>query len=134
MNREIKYRAWIKNKKYLKYTGGKQMIQVDFIQCSPYLRIDVNTVDNNEKWIDVENNAILLQFTGLLDRSGKEIYEGDIIRDFENQITTVEWTDFGWKPWIDIINMLFAGYPSFSEPETFVEIIGNIYENGELLK
>jgi uncharacterized phage protein (TIGR01671 family) len=87
----------------------------------------------------------LMQFTGLRDKNGKEIYEGDIIKiDDSNYrlpgISVVEWwngqfvfdaqrrldddyINFGW--WVRSNN----GMPQLKQ----IEVLGNIYENPDLL-
>ena len=62
------------------------------------------------------------QFTGLLDNYGKEMYEGDIYL-FRGNAYEIKWDD-KWASW-DGINKIEAGES---------EVIGNIYENPELLK
>jgi uncharacterized phage protein (TIGR01671 family) len=77
------------------------------------------------------------QFTGLVDRLGKEIYEGDILREqpsgFEpRDIYIAEWTDNRWglvKKHKD-----FGNYERHFKDAFQMEVIGNIYENGDLLK
>lgn len=116
-NREIKFRLWDSD------LG---------MEYSPKFGGMGNDLNNQLK------NAlgILMQYTGLKDKNGKEIYEGDIIQ-YEQQ-----WWDIGmhnigmhkevvsWNS--DSSYAHFAAGDWSVEPEE-VEIIGNIYENPELL-
>ena len=70
---------------------------------------------------------IWMQFTGLLDKNGKEIYEGDILK-WNDEVSQVMWRLYDS---MFEIEKIFNG---FSERVTSdYEIIGNIYENPELL-
>ena len=76
-----------------------------------------------------------LQYTGLTDKNGKEIYEGDIVIDVPNKKE-------GWRAaiaWADVSFYLSKEHPAerdFYElwQRNRLEVIGNIYENPELLK
>lgn len=118
--REIKFRAWDKLR--------KEMSPVDALYQpfgGAFQRLDV--LKSGRK---IEDEAILMQFTGLKDRDGNDIYEGDILQeDDEYTSDVVEWCDFecgfATREW-------FSSRDLAKEAET-LEIIGNIYENPELL-
>lgn len=70
------------------------------------------------------------QFTGLTDKNGTEIYEGDIILCKEKYIYTVEWICVGF-------NMRGKSYGGVTSLKSFLriekEVIGNIHDNPDLL-
>lgn len=78
---------------------------------------------------EVLDDCEIMQFTGLLDKNGKEIYEGDIVRfpkykkSFE---TEVRYSKFyaGFAPFTELLN----------EVRDTCQVIGNIYEHPELLQ
>jgi len=85
----------------------------------------------------------LMQFTGLKDRNGKEIYEGDIIKyhyfyfadgsEIEKEcVCSVKWDD----TFANFDAMDKEGFAHFlgNASDDGIEVIGNIYENPELLK
>jgi len=83
-----------------------------------------------------EMQGILLRFIGLLDKNDVEIYQGDIIKLYQNSygpfIREVSWSkeNHGFFPFC---GDLFLNWRSQIKFET-LEVIGNIYENPELLK
>lgn len=73
----------------------------------------------------------VMQYTGLKDKNGIEIYEGDIFKSIIGVNATVEWEKEG----------RFLGFTidgkrriTYINREPLVEVIGNIYENPELLE
>ncbi len=111
--KKIKFRAW--DKKYNKMVG------VGGIKDLFSIRSD-GTPSNP--------NYILMQFTGLKDKNGKEIYEKDILgREFFSDWCVI-WKDCGFHIY-NVCNPIPL-YPLIDTTDR--EIIGNIYENPELLK
>lgn len=123
--REIKFRAYNPRDKKIHYdiTGieiyeNGKMSGV-FIDGAFFLTEEVN----------------LMQYTGLKDKNGKEIYEGDILR-IKNSLIELE----GEVIW-DTIDLSFEVYDKENDCKEMLwytnkefEVLGNIYENPELLK
>jgi uncharacterized phage protein (TIGR01671 family) len=79
----------------------------------------------------------LMQFTGLLDRNGKEIYEGDILRNERDGTGVVAWSD-SFTSWMldkknHSITLSSFAYPRQTDGKCRFEVIGNVWENPELL-
>ncbi len=120
--REIKFRAWDKKRKEMGIVE-----EFDFNKG-----VSVRSEKTKKGWyVYLESGNIeLMQFTSLKDKNGKEIYEGDIldVDMFGYTIKSeVEWCPGG-----------FWGIEHSDSKRTIPvrksEIIGNIYENPELLK
>lgn len=108
MNREIKFRAWDRSQKYMAYQGTP----------------DLETI---QSFMHHFGDKILMQFTGLKDKNGKEIYEGDIV-DFNGTVCYVFYAYAGFRI-TPIPNVRIGGINT----ERDFTIIGNIYETPHLL-
>ena len=136
MNREIKFRAWdnysksfINDDEYLIGLDGK-FYRMDF-----YSGIE-NYEDGNLIWNELDN-ITLSQFTGLLDKNGKEIYEGDIVcwTFNEKQKNQIVYHDgcFGHLNLTGINKEHREFIPINKTRAEYMIVCGNIYENPELL-
>jgi uncharacterized phage protein (TIGR01671 family) len=115
--REIKFRAWNSIDKEMMY--------------GVWLSSDGSVIDfeyGNVVGTYPKDKVIPLQYTGLKDRNGTEIYEGDIIeiRDLDGYIG-IHVVDFDYGEYV-------AGYFRLRLTAHRGIVIGNIYENPELLK
>ena len=127
-----RFRVWIKSLKW--------MCDVTNISFDSKL-VDICQQGDTERCteISVEFDEIeLMQSTGLKDKNGKEIFEGDIVRQVRTQPTTENETITG------LVTMLEGAWLIMNDCEQLAsflwsetdenEIIGNIYENRELLE
>ena len=120
--------------KYRAYDGGslKRMYQPDEVMvgnCNIWI-IDEDSVAG--EWI-VNNDIHLMQSTGLFDKNNKEIFEGDIVLVLGSLYTVFydnERGSYRLKPHDDRWNVDYMS--NFAHSGNF-EVVGNIYENKELL-
>lgn len=131
--REIKFRACDKKYKKMIFEGFHLMGEVmSFNQIEQYLfgTKDTDGIPTLERWNDIET----MQFTGLKDKNKKEIYEGDIVIWHVNNLNSigiVEYIDnYGGH---DLKHTYDEYHVCCDWLRGEYEVIGNIYENPELL-
>lgn len=131
--REIKFRAWNPTDKQMRYEGFHLTSK-----GKPFWYTD-NEANGIKYDVPLPIADVLMQYTGLKDKNGKEIYEGDILKGG----AVVEYfNDLGWdgggsnhpgffcSKWFEYNHDM--EYHSGFDDET--EVIGNIYENPKLLE
>ena len=138
--REIKFRAWLKRRDKMVYFG---LFELD---GEYIIREEVSIYDDDP----------VMQYTGLKDKNGVEIYEGDIykltvgdkywvhvVKTFDGQFGVMLFGALLYKNfYVDVdtdefvyeVSYINAGTRSFVHSGKDVEVIGNIYENPELLE
>ena len=122
--RGIKFRAWIRCGEWEK-SGDAQKYEM----CYDLAFEDFEPI--NDLLAGVEN---LMQYTGLHDKNGKEIYEGDAIKDEEDCKFSVVWGYHNCGFYLESAEDNEYNVEMVYVLNNKVEIIGNIYENPELLK
>ena len=128
--REIKFRAWLKEEK--KMVNVETMDFTDkTIRCLKKNEFINAYLLRRVSFDDVE----LMQYTGLNDKNDKEIYEGDILffRD-ENTKYVIVWQDTAFIIKSIEIRKYSEKMYWLDDTEICCEIVGNIYENKNLLE
>lgn len=117
-----KHRAWDKSINYMDYRVRVTTIDNDYIK--------VEVLDAFSDWRELEEEQYeLMQSTGLKDKNGVEIFEGDILKGDDGEV-------FYNSVVFDKEKAIFMRSDSIELWENVeeLEVIGNIYENPELLE
>ena len=131
--------------KFRAYDGGSlnRMYQPDEVMVG---NGDIWIIDEDSaagEWI-VNNDIHLMQSTGLFDKNGKEIFEGDIVKRYKSPFHNAKWEYQIETVLKEKASLLLGrefgknfGTIPFDSPfakSDLLEVIGNIYENPELLE
>lgn len=146
MNREIKFRAWDDRKK--RWLLGYKMPHLGGFSLwgETMLMDDWSTTLDQYIFERSGHNAgdlKVMEYTGIKDKNGNDIYEGDLLRWINWQEEQTEFPDVYKVEWLVkearfVINcfrngdLLSPKDENLSKMDNF-EVIGNIYENGDLL-
>lgn len=128
MNREIKFRIWADNKFYNKCLVGNTNNTNDEKWTCPMVWLE-----KQKEWVHCDN-GIICQYTGLHDKDGQEIYEGDIVKYKDS-------TGQHIKKVIFDKGCFYAGIHCGSSTRVapklinsrITKVIGNVWEDSELL-
>ena len=116
MNREIEFRVWDEDLKKMRYLQDNH----DFI----WFNEDGSGYYENMQTGSGDWFSDLMQYTGLKDKNGKKIFEGDILRDYGNEIE--DWVvSYEYGKFVGTYDNVCEDLYELSD----LEVIGNIYEN-----
>ena len=129
--REIKFRAWDKKRKEMRPVYSMNNIDQEDDYEYKYISSDQNMdAEGTIDWKDAE----LMQYTGLKDKNEKEIYEGDILKTYAILASDkIEYQSFNVE--VKFLNSCWIANGILGDYQCRIsEVIGNIYENSDLLK
>lgn len=146
MNREIKFRAYDKEDERMRYFDDE-----DYLYHYPFIlrleqvfKKDSNYDDYEDfEYKDVTDKIELMQYTGLHDKNGKEIYEEDVVKitnknskviPIKPLIAQIVWSE-EYLAYILITTSVKDAFENLGAYIDYdIEVIGNVFENPELLE
>lgn len=121
-----KFRAWLK----------KEQKMDNYIDHISWLEDELYCIGDGITYMVSAEDLVLMQSTGLKDKNGKEIFEGDIL-DYKGRKALVRWhgsyASFIYR-FVDELQKRNTEWKPLYLAYMKCEIIGNIYENRELLE
>ena len=138
--REIKFRAWDEEtNEMVSWEDDINVTDREIDIKNKCVMVHVYNSSPNEPDYTIEShNAILMQYTGLKDKNGKEIYEGDIVKRTEKTNCCNK------EKLLGLFEVVFEGYSFLAKNNHYHflgwagdderEVIGNIHDNPELME
>ena len=145
MSREIKFRAYDKEDEEMRYFDDENYLyHYPFIlRLEQVFKKDSNYDDYEDfEYKDVTDKIELMQYTGLHDKNGKEIYEEDVVKitnknskviPIKPLIAQIVWSE-EYLAYILITTSVKDAFENLGDYIDYdIEVIGNVFENPELL-
>lgn len=134
--REIKFRGYSKSFNIMFDYDMLEMASAEMVDiCNKELKVSVPESTNIQMGLFLpteDEDLALMQYTGLKDKNGKEIYEGDIVEVIDKYAKRVF---TGEVSFIDASFVIKNDYSTnYRWMDYDVKVIGNIYENPELME
>ena len=133
--RELKFRAWKMHNGKLRRCVFSPFNILNYAHRHPEAPV-LHNQDVNDIRDFMPDADVIEQYTGIKDKNGKEIYEGDIVLDYYDgdDAFIVEWDkDTASFILTDTEHILNVSFDSFY-PDKDLEVIGNIHEDQELME
>ena len=122
--REIRFRAWSEDTHEM-----VQVVRLDIKEGTIHYENGIKSINREQELGFWWKPYVLIQYTGLKDKNDVEIYEGDIVRYFKNELAVIVYQNGG----VDIRSLSWRDCEPIQRRLGEIEVIGNIYENKDLL-
>ena len=123
--KNIKFRAWSEDTCEM-----VQVARLDIKEETIHYENGIKSINREQELGFWWKPYVLMQNTGLKDKNGVEIYEGDIVKYFRDELAVIVYRDGG----VDIRSLSWGDCEPLQRRLGEIEVIGNIYQNNDLLE